>query len=102
MKVYYEAIGVEYFQRLPLTFHIKEGLNDVQFQKFEQLYNDANDNSKETILDQIRTFGKNLWIIKPGENTNRGCGIQVSKDLEHIKSLIQNTNINGMRRSYII
>jgi len=66
------------------------------------LYNDANDNSKETILDQIRTFGKNLWIIKPGENTNRGCGIQVSKDLEHIKSLIQNTNINGMRRSYII
>lgn len=35
MKVYYEAIGVEYFQRLPLTFHIKEGLNDVQFQKFE-------------------------------------------------------------------
>lgn len=102
MKVYYEAIGVEYFQRLPLTFHIKEGLNDVQFQKFEQLYNDANDNSKETILDQIRTFGKNLWIIKPGENTNRGCGIQVSKDLEHIKSLIQNTNINGMKRSYII
>ena len=31
MKVYYEALGVEYFQRLPLTFHIKEGLNDVQF-----------------------------------------------------------------------
>ena len=22
-----------------------------------------------------------LWIIKPGENTNRGCGIQVSDSL---------------------
>ena len=28
MKVYYEAVGKEYFQTLPLTFHIKEGLND--------------------------------------------------------------------------
>lgn len=47
-------------------------------------------------------FGKNLWIIKPGENTNRGCGIQVSKELDHIKGLIQNVNVNGNRRSYII
>ena len=47
-------------------------------------------------------FGKNLWIIKPGENTNRGCGIQVSKELDHIKGLIQNVNVNGTRRSYII
>ncbi len=23
-----------------------------------------------------------LWIIKPGENTNQGCGIQVSDSLE--------------------
>ena len=47
-------------------------------------------------------FGKHLWIVKPGENTNRGCGIQVSKDIDHIKGLVQNTNVNGNRRSYII
>lgn len=35
MKVYYEAIGKEYYNHLPLTFHIKEGLNDPQFLKFE-------------------------------------------------------------------
>jgi hypothetical protein len=75
MKIYYEAIGKEYYQHLPLTFHIKEGLNDPQFQKFEQLYNDAADPTKETVLDQLPKFGKQLWIIKPGENTNRGCGI---------------------------
>jgi len=51
MKVYYEAIGRDYFQRLPLTFHIKEGLNDPQFLKFEQLYNDASDSTKTTVLD---------------------------------------------------
>jgi hypothetical protein len=28
---------------------------------------------------------KNIWIIKPGENTNRGNGIMVSKDYEEIK-----------------
>jgi hypothetical protein len=51
MKVYYEAIGEEYYKKLPLTFHIKEGLNDPQFIKFETLFTDAQDSSKETILD---------------------------------------------------
>lgn len=102
MKVYYEAIGKEYYHFLPLTFHIKEGLNDPQFLKFEQLYHEAQDQSRVTLLDQLPKFGKNLWIVKPGENTNRGCGIQVSRDIDHIKSLVQNTNVNGNRRSYII
>jgi hypothetical protein len=102
MKVYYEAIGKEYYNYLPLTFHIKEGLNDPQFLKFEQLYHDAQDPSKSTILDSLNKFGKQLWIIKPGENTNRGCGIQVSKEFDHIKGLISNTVVNGCKRSYII
>ena len=75
MKVYYEAIGKEYFQTLPLTFHIKEGLNDPQFLKFEQLFHDAVETKKDTILDKLPNCGKNLWIVKPGENTNRGFGI---------------------------
>ena len=75
MKVYYEAIGHEYHRHLPLTFHIKEGLNDPQFLKFEQLFHDAQDGVKETLLDATPKLGKSLWIVKPGENTNRGCGI---------------------------
>ena len=31
LKVYYEAVGKEYYSALPVTFHIKEGLNDSQF-----------------------------------------------------------------------
>lgn len=101
MRIYYEALGIEYHNQMPLTFHIKEGLNDPQFLKFEQLYQDLGAN-KDTILNGLPKFGKNLWIVKPGENTNRGCGIQVSRELDHIKSLIQNTNVNGNKRSYII
>ena len=32
---------------------------------------------------------KNVWIVKPGENTNRGNGIDVSSNLNEIKQLIQ-------------
>lgn len=31
---------------------------------------------------------RNIWIVKPGENTNRGVGITVLKDLDEIKALI--------------
>jgi len=27
---------------------------------------------------------QNVWIVKPGEDTNRGCGIQVSNSLNEI------------------
>ena len=65
------------------------------------MFHDAQ-HGKETILDNYPKQGKHIWIVKPGENTNRGCGIQVSRDLDHIKSLIQNTNVNGNKRSYIV
>jgi tubulin---tyrosine ligase len=31
---------------------------------------------------------KNIWIVKPGENTNRGNGISVCSDLNEIRSLV--------------
>jgi hypothetical protein len=30
----------------------------------------------------------NIWIIKPGENTNRGFGINVARNINDIKRLI--------------
>ena len=38
MKVYYEAIGTEWFSVLPLTFHVKEGSNDKEFLKFSEVF----------------------------------------------------------------
>jgi len=38
MKNYYEAIGEDPFDSLPVTFHIKQGLEDPNFQLFKQYY----------------------------------------------------------------
>jgi len=38
MKNYYEAIDEDVFAHLPLTFHIKTGLEDNEFKRFEQYY----------------------------------------------------------------
>ena len=40
------------------------------------------------IKKKVQSFPKNVWIVKPGENTNRGNGINVSSNLNEIKSLI--------------
>lgn len=47
MKNYYEAIGEDVFANLPLTFHIKAGMSDPEFQKFQQQYNKFEEEIKE-------------------------------------------------------
>lgn len=71
MKIYYESIGQDWFKVLPLTFHIKEGVNDKEFNKFCEVFK-GNDNGQYGNMDKL---GKSVWIVKPGENTNRGSGI---------------------------
>jgi hypothetical protein len=34
----------------------------------------------------------NVWIVKPGEDTNRGSGIIVTKDFNEIKNLVRDMN----------
>ena len=38
---------------------------------------------KEAMLKQ-----RNIWILKPGENSNRGHGINVASNLKEVKSLM--------------
>jgi hypothetical protein len=33
---------------------------------------------------------RNIWIVKPGENTNRGQGIEVCSDLNEIRGIVMN------------
>lgn len=44
---------------------------------------------------------KNIWICKPGENSNRGNGIAVVSNLDEIKFQIKNKNTTN-NRSLII
>ena len=74
MKNYYEAVGEDMSNCLPLTYHIKNR-NDSEFQKFIENFQKSKAQSK---------INENIWIIKPGENTNRGNGIEVKRTLKDI------------------
>ena len=32
-----------------------------------------------------------MWIVKPGENSNRGRGIQIFEDLDQIREFVETT-----------
>jgi tubulin--tyrosine ligase len=82
MRMYYDCIGKRVFDYLPLTFHIKEGLTDKEFQKFQEKFLELKSLNEDP--EESKTCRKNIWIVKPGENTNRGCGINVCNTLERI------------------
>lgn len=77
MSIYYRKLGYDPFQvAIPVTFHIKNQ-SDPEFQSFIRYYNNLAKNKHA-----------NVWIIKPGENSNRGNGIECADTLSEIKSLI--------------
>ena len=45
-----------------------------------------------------------MWIVKPGELSNRGNGITVCNTLEQIKGILRNKNThhNGRSKTYIV
>ena len=97
LKTYYSAIGKNPFGYIPLTFHIIKGEADSEFGKFTEEFN---------LLEVERQKNKiqNLWIVKPGENTNRGEGINLANSREHVIELISTENSlpNSESRTYII
>lgn len=98
MTNYFECLGENPYDYIPLTFHIQEGSTDIQYEKFLKTY-------EEFETDEVsKPRPQNIWILKPGENTNRGNGINVCKELQSIINIVD-SNVklnNGKRRSYII
>lgn len=81
LKCYYDIIGREYSDTLPVTFHISKGLSDPEFHLFKENFDKI---AKSNLKTQ-----KNIWIIKPGENSNRGNGIFLSQSFPEIVSFIE-------------
>lgn len=50
---------------------------------------DSDEDSDEDSEDDEFKIPKNMWIVKPGENTNRGNGIQVWSSLHEIQNIIR-------------
>jgi tubulin monoglycylase TTLL3/8 len=82
LKEYYELTGGHLFKVIPLTFHIKKGMRDPQYKRFLVYHKKRHsiirkqEKDKENGLNIGRPM-RNIWIVKPGELTNRGNGITV-------------------------
>lgn len=72
MTDYYTSRGDNVFNYLPMTFHICNGLEDDKYFKFLNFYYGIAKKMGENSNTKY-----NAWIVKPGENTNRGQGITV-------------------------
>lgn len=76
MKSFYEGQGEDVFSTIPLTFHVSKGKPDPSFIEFEKYY-----------LQHMNS-GRNLWIVKPGESSNRGRGIKVTSSFNEIRAIV--------------
>jgi hypothetical protein len=89
---------IDPFSIIPVTFHISEGVLDPEYSKFVEYY-------RKIARESDKTGVKNLWIVKPGENTNRGSGISVCSSLEQVRNEVSSLSIcpeNGQKRTYIL
>lgn len=80
MCQYYQSNNLDPFDFIPLTFHIVEGREDPQFLAFQKYYH-----RRGKDINKAGEKSLNMWIVKPGENSNRGNGIKVCHTLNDIK-----------------
>ena len=100
MRSFFEYLDEDPFQYIPVTFHIRNGTKDPEYQNFLAYYKQR----QEQIEANPKLKMRNIWIIKPGEYTNRGNGISICKELSEIETEISEevTRKRGGRRTYIV
>jgi len=91
LLLYYSLISRDISKTIPLTFHIKKGETDEEYAKFLKAYNEYKESQDM----------KNIWIIKPGENTNRGNGIKIASTLTEVSNNIKDTLHTYIIQKYI-
>ena len=85
MKEFYLAQEENVFDYLPLTFHIDENLLDLNL-----------------FLKYVESYPNTLWIVKPGENSNRGAGIFVTNKSGKVMSEVSEALNPGSKHTYIV
>lgn len=79
MKRLCESKNQDPFQFIPVTYHISKGIDDPVYEKFLIYFKKLEEQKKTD-----KSF-RNIWICKPGENTNRGNGISVCSGIDDIR-----------------
>ncbi len=64
---------------MPLTFNVANGSNDQEYIYFKEIYYRL-----RTESEILNKRSGSVWIIKPGENSNRGINIQICSKLSEI------------------
>jgi tubulin polyglutamylase TTLL1 len=97
LQKYCKSVNKNIFEYIPMTFHIKNGEFDEEFIKFVEEF-------QKIEADKLKNRLQNLWIIKPGENSNRGQGISLGNTLNQIKDLVspKSEPLASEARTYII
>lgn len=112
MKNYYELVKVDPFDYIPITYHVEKH-GDKEYSAFieeyhrraEQIVQDERSTKKPQYKNlAFRPKKRNAWLVKPGENTNRGNGIEVVESLEEIQKIVEVEQVDkqGRPRTYII
>ena len=57
---------------------------------------------KELEVEEKYKVPQNIWIVKPGENTNRGYGINVCGSILEVKRLVDNSSNHLQNKTYIV
>ncbi|CAD8157486.1 unnamed protein product [Paramecium pentaurelia] len=84
MKRYYEQQGLNVFDFLPQTYHIK---NKEDLQNFVQ-----------------QNHNQSIWIVKPAELTNRGHGIHIFQTINEVQQYLRSIHHhkNGAQKTFIV
>ncbi|CAD8205623.1 unnamed protein product [Paramecium pentaurelia] len=109
MRNYFKIIKEDYTKYIPITFHIQQGMTDTEYFKFIDYYNKRQEEIKEIERKQQSEYRRDkrskpisLWIVKPGECTNRGNGITVCQDLQEINKILNEEQPDDRQRTYIV
>ena len=52
MKIYYESLGENPFNYIPLTFHIKDGVDSEEFRAFTDKYQEYETSGEEDFTNK--------------------------------------------------
>lgn len=84
MTLFFKSQQLDFISYMPTTFHVKQGIEDAKFLEFQRYFHLRNREIKKKAERKL-----NLWIVKPGENSNRGNGIKLCLNLAEIKSIVK-------------
>eukprot|EP00831_Metopus_contortus_P043121 TRINITY_DN34636_c0_g1_i1.p1 TRINITY_DN34636_c0_g1~~TRINITY_DN34636_c0_g1_i1.p1 ORF type:complete len:771 (+),score=107.57 TRINITY_DN34636_c0_g1_i1:230-2314(+) len=119
LKLYYQLINFPLNDVIPETYHITKGRDDPEYANFLARFNeeqerlrqegvsiesdnpeDSEEDSSAQSEEEIEE-GRNIWIVKPGENSNRGVGIKVTRSIREINLLISHSTHTFIIQKYI-